>query len=30
MRAMITRVVRLSGVPIGELHEAADGAEGCA
>jgi two-component system chemotaxis response regulator CheY len=30
MRAMITRVVRLSGVPIGELHEAANGAEGLA
>lgn len=28
MRAMIARVVRLSGVPLGELYEAGDGAEG--
>ena len=28
MRAMITRVVRLTGVPLGELHEAANGADG--
>ncbi len=28
MRAMITRVVRLSGVPLGEFHEAANGEEG--
>lgn len=30
MRAMIARVVRLSGVPLGQIHEAADGAEGLA
>jgi two-component system, chemotaxis family, chemotaxis protein CheY len=28
MRAMIARVVRLSGVPLGEMYEAANGAEG--
>ena len=28
MRAMIARVVRLSGVPLGEMYEAGDGAEG--
>ena len=28
MRAMIARVVRLSGVPLGELFEAPNGAEG--
>ena len=28
MRAMISRVVRLSGVPLAELHEAANGVEG--
>ena len=28
MRTMITRVVRLSGVPLGEFHEASNGAEG--
>jgi two-component system chemotaxis response regulator CheY len=30
MRRMIARVVRLSGVPLGELLEAGDGAEGLA
>ena len=30
MRAMITRVVRLSGVPLGEFYEASNGAEGLA
>lgn len=30
MRAMITRVVRMSGVPLGEFHEAANGVEGLA
>ena len=28
MRAMISRVVRLSGVPLGEMFEASNGAEG--
>ena len=28
MRAMISRVVRLSGVPLGEMFEAGDGAQG--
>jgi two-component system, chemotaxis family, chemotaxis protein CheY len=28
MRAMIARVVRLTGVPLGEPHEAGNGAEG--
>ena len=28
MRAMIARVVRLSGVPLGEMYEASNGAEG--
>ena len=28
MRAMITRVVRMCGVPLGEIFEAANGAEG--
>jgi two-component system chemotaxis response regulator CheY len=28
MRAMISRVVRLSGVPLGEMFEAGNGAEG--
>ena len=28
MRAMISRVVRLSGVPLGEMFEAGDGADG--
>ena len=28
MRAMIARVVRMSGVPLDALHEAGDGAEG--
>jgi two-component system, chemotaxis family, chemotaxis protein CheY len=28
MRAKIARVVRLSGVPLGEMYEAGDGAEG--
>ena len=28
MRAMISRVVRLSGVPLGEMYEASNGAEG--
>jgi two-component system chemotaxis response regulator CheY len=30
MRAVIARVARLSGVPLGELREAANGAEGLA
>jgi two-component system chemotaxis response regulator CheY len=30
MRAMIIRVVRMSGVPLGEFHEAGNGAEGLA
>jgi two-component system chemotaxis response regulator CheY len=30
MRAMIARVVRLSGVPLGEIREAGDGAAGLA
>jgi two-component system chemotaxis response regulator CheY len=30
MRAMISRVVRLTGLPLGDLREAADGAEGLA
>ena len=30
MRSMVTRVVRLSGVPLGEVHEAGDGEEGLA
>jgi two-component system chemotaxis response regulator CheY len=30
MRAMISRVVRLSGVPLGECYEASNGAEGLA
>jgi two-component system chemotaxis response regulator CheY len=30
MRSMVTRVVKLSGVPLGEFHEAGDGAEGLA